>query len=741
MANCLCTNSCPSSPVSCGSDSCRGINNPNGGNSICTFGTSAGCPCTSKCQVDFCDTTPGCNGYNTKNGAAHCTAGEYAGCYCISLCPLKPAAPLSCTDSGCVGLNNLGGKEFCTAGKYQGCSCTSACPSSKPACSSCEGEEGICTTGAAYGCACSGSSSKREAQNSKTRRDTSQQSNPIQSSRYVVTPPGFGIDSPTAESYRRDQIQQALYDAVVLFNNGETIMAAGGERYPAPMFFTGPGLTTVRGALPAGEMNPNDLVQYPIAKNGEDNYAPFVDGATVGPDRVVFHGTSGQFVALITHRGETQGYWHAAIAPHSSSAGLSSDQVAVSTLDQDPYPWFSQIWANGASSNQAWNIPLMPGTVTNTTTDNEDGDFAGCLDQDKYKTLDDVLGDLQFPVVCMSVYVLNAVSTVMSDALEKFTAIMADGYQAKYNAYKILVHNQAKLAWENLRNSHLDDLWNCFEVHNGANQSIGCGRFNNGGNYYYVEKDPDNFCHKLDMDYNLDCSWIVQSVISYRDPAVNGGANCEKTGVNCPINGQMFFPDLDLNFAVADPGAAISQSLGNYTDLSSWLDDSAISSGFGMLGPLEDDIIDGASMTVFTVQAAVEAMQQVADVGEEAAEEQKKETIMAFILAFLFVVPGIGEAVEGIDILAQVATITRLIDFAGNTAVDLYGIVEDPSSAPMAIAGILLGVGNLRDRNTDAWEEAAQIRRKMDDAVVGSMGKTVSDGMGKIKKLVKECSL
>ncbi len=59
-------------------------------------------------------------------------------------------------------------------------------------------------------------------------------------------------------------------------------------------------------------------------------------------------------------------------------------------------------------------------------------------------------------------------------------------------------------------------------------------------------------------------------------------------------------------------------------------------------------------MTVFTVQAAVEAMQQVADVGEQAAEEQKKETIMAFIMAFLLVVPGIGEAVEGIDILAQV---------------------------------------------------------------------------------------
>lgn len=518
-------------------------------------------------------------------------------------------------------------------------------------------------------------------------------------------------------------------------------MASGGERYPAPMFFTGPGSTTVRGNLPAGEINPNDLVQYPIAKNADGNYAPFIDGAAAGPDRIVFHGTSGQFVALITHRGETQGYWHAAVAPHSSSTGLSSDQVAVSTLDQDPYPWFSQIWADGAPTNQAWNIPLMPGTVTDTTTVTAEGDFPGCPDKDKYKTLDDVLGDLQFPVACINVYVLNAVSTVMSDALDKFTAIMADGYQAKFNAYKILIHNQAKLAWERLWGFHQDDFWNCFEVHGGVNQSIGCGRFSNGGNYYYVEKDPDNFCHKLDAEYNLDCSWIVQSVITYRDPAVNGGAICEKTGINCPVNGQLYFPELDLHFAVADPGAAINSALGSYKDLSSWLDDSAISSGLGMLGPLEDEIIDGASITVFTVQAAVEAMQQVADVGEQAAEEQKKQTIMAFIMAFLFVVPGIGEAVEGIEVLAQISTITRLIDFAGNTAVDLYGIVEDPSSAPMAIAGILLGAGTLRNRDTDAWEDAAKIRREMDDAVVGSMGKTVSEEMGKIKRLVKECSI
>ncbi len=83
----------------------------------------------------------------------------------------------------------------------------------------------------------------------------------------------------------------------------------------------------------------------------------------------------------------------------------------------------------------------------------------------------------------MNECVLNAMAQVLSAALTNYTAIMADGYQAKYNAYKIVLHNQA-VAWEDLWVSHQDDIWNCFEVHGGANQSIGCGRFKNGGNYY-----------------------------------------------------------------------------------------------------------------------------------------------------------------------------------------------------------------------------------------------------------------
>jgi len=110
---------------------------------------------------------------------------------------------------------------------------------------------------------------------------------------------------------------------------------------------------------------------------------------------------------------------------------------------------------------------------------------------------------------------------------------------------------------------------------------------------------------------------------------------------------------------------------------------------------------------------------------------------MAFIMAFLLVLPGIGEVAEGVDTLAQIAQIVRGLEFAGNTAQDIYGVVEGPISAPMAIAGLLFGGLALRD--DFVWEAAAKVSRCVGKDVVESLGKTVSEGVAKVKQTVKEC--
>lgn len=79
-----------------------------------------------------------------------------------------------------------------------------------------------------------------------------------------------------------------------------------------------------------------------------------------------------------------------------------------------------------------------------------------------------------------------------------------------------------------------------------------------------------------------------------------------------------------------------------------------------------------------------------------------------------------------------------MVDVAGNAAMGIYSAVEDLKSAPMAVAGILLGGLALRDDM--AWGKAAATTRTMSQDLISSMGDGVAAGMGKIRKSCKECS-
>lgn len=362
--------------------------------------------------------------------------------------------------------------------------------------------------------------------------------------------------------------------------------------------------------------------------------------------------------------------------------------------------------------------------------------YPDCPNADNYHTVDDIIADSSIPDFCMNMYLMNALSETLSASLQNYTDIMKDGYDGKYNAYAREVRGQGYWAWQDVWGDDQNTYFTCLETEKGKNKTVSCGGTPGGSDYYYVVKDETTFCNDLDSKYNLDCSWITWTSGSYSDPG-QGGIPCERFG-DCPDDGTIYWPNLDDNFAVFDPSELITASLSNYTGFSNWLDASAQAAQGYMFPPLDGDAVDASSTMVFSVQSAVQAMQQVADVGAQAEAEQRKEMILAFITAFLLIIPGVGEAADGVAALAAVARIAKLVDVAGNSALSIYGAVEDPSSAPMAVAGILLGGFALRDES--AWGKAATESRTMSKDLIDSLGEGVSTGMGKVKQTCKECS-
>lgn len=353
-----------------------------------------------------------------------------------------------------------------------------------------------------------------------------------------------------------------------------------------------------------------------------------------------------------------------------------------------------------------------------------------------YMSIDDIANDHGIPDDCMNMYLMAAMSNTMSRSLQSYQKMMDDGYKSKYKAYAREVHGQGYWAWQKVWSKEKDTYWDCFQTHKGHNKTVKCGSTPGGSAFYFVIKDQDAFCKDINAKYNLDCAWVSYMEGSYTDPG-HGGIGCSRFG-ECPEDGKIYQPVFNEKFPVIDPGALINQSLDKYRNLSNWLSDSAEAAQVYWFSGSTADVVDASSMTVFSLEASIAAMQQVAEVGEDAKEEQKKEMIIAFVTAFLLVIPGIGEVAEGVAALAQVARIANLVDLAGNSALGIYETVENPKSAPYAAAGILFGGFALR--NEFAWTKAATKVRSMSQDAVNSMGESVAKSMDKVKKTCKRCN-
>jgi len=101
------------------------------------------------------------------------------------------------------------------------------------------------------------------------------------------------------------------------------------------------------------------------------------------------------------------------------------------------------------------------------------------------------------------------------------------------------------------------------------------------------------------------------------------------------------------------------------------------------------------------------------------------------------VIPGLGEAAGVALNVARLARLAAVVDVAGNTALGIYEIVDNPDSGPSEVIGLIFGA--LGARSNFGWSKAAGKARKIDDAVLNKLGHTVAAGAKKTRKLVGRC--
>ncbi|KAE9573163.1 Glucan 1,3-beta-glucosidase [Colletotrichum fructicola] len=408
---------------------------------------------------------------------------------------------------------------------------------------------------------------------------------------------------------------------------------------------------------------------------------------------------------------------------------LATDNLAISG-----HPAWSQISLFDATSAGDADIDIGDIAV----------DMPPCNDPNHWVTLDDLYAAMgSFPDYCVALYATQILYRMVDTTLENYTSV-DNGYDSKFDYYvkytKEMIPTQLD-EFMNLEDGAGNKYFTCTFAENGRNETSQKCPFGNWINtydeftIYYTLDDETGFFNELQSTYGIIPAWVKFSEKIDQVTCTGSAATCTRT--KYVYEGRPLPAD---SITVANPKDIISQALPGFTNLRSTLASMFFQMKLGIWDGVNDEVISVLSMPVSLAQQAVESMAQVAVIGEEAAEEEKKELILTILSVVFLVIPFAGEAL-GPELDATILTFGRIIDLigaGGNTALAFYDIAKEPTSAPMEILGLLMAGGLGRD--SSEMGKLAKARRDMTEVDLGKIGAIFKKNDDVIQNIIHECS-
>lgn len=235
----------------------------------------------------------------------------------------------------------------------------------------------------------------------------------------------------------------------------------------------------------------------------------------------------------------------------------------------------------------------------------------------------------------------------------------------------------------------------------------------------YTIEDYDGYFKSLNDKYGLD-----KSVIEFTEKHLHSDP-CPILGLNphhCPHWEAHYYnvPKLRDNADIPNPKSIVDASSNTIEALKTSLE----LASFDMLGTIWDgnyeDVAQVLSLPVFAIIQAIDSMAEVKRIGQKIEDEEKANLIINIVSAVLFFVPFAGEGAAVAFGSANLARAVATAVWAGEGALAIYDIVNNPESAPMALIGLFAG-GSIR--GSTQFTKWANFRRSKSGDLSG-MGKT-----------------
>ncbi|KAJ3497849.1 hypothetical protein NLG97_g1580 [Lecanicillium saksenae] len=416
---------------------------------------------------------------------------------------------------------------------------------------------------------------------------------------------------------------------------------------------------------------------------------------------------------------------------------------------------------NGGGGGDDGNMPDI---------DMSDGDNINCPADMAPGNLEDLSNHDNLPMRCQALYALDILQNTLEDSLSLFDENSKD-YDDKFGYYEQWVKDGVNARLQQFMDFTKDvkdapglDFFDCkwtWGRKEGTTSCAGMPHFwdNNDVSWSveFILKDEKGFYDTLAAKTGIDKSWVKFQTTSEpyvcADPGMDeplrpgGGASapCHRlthTRINFPVK----VDDKDVH--VGNPKEIIEAAMTNITALQDSLFAAYASVGFGVYSEgnphvSEMDAVTAYAMPVFQLQQSIESMREIKDIGEKAKEEKKKKLIMTILTVVFLAIPFVGEAIGAVaSTAASVARIALIIAEAGNAALTIKDIVDDPTSAPFAILGFIVGAGagggGSRLTKAESLGEAAGVRGALKAEDLAKFPARFRELDGQVQKIVKK---
>ncbi|OQD62083.1 hypothetical protein PENPOL_c014G01900 [Penicillium polonicum] len=417
----------------------------------------------------------------------------------------------------------------------------------------------------------------------------------------------------------------------------------------------------------------------------------------------------------------------------------------------------------------------------NTTPDddpcgNEDDDSDECSGtfpcdfSVNYSSLDDLEADLdKLDPYCVDVYMLGALYGELETTLANYTSIAhTTNYDEDFEEYAKYMKNQVLPQLMYFMNSSEiigkpsgvgNQYFDCtYSVLNRNDSRTSCpveyiGSSEQEHIVYYDIVDREGFFGNLTANVGVEPDWVTLDgglFLGAEQEAYYGKMpDCNmapRSGDRCAW--WQGFPVPVQEIKVTDPREVMRKALPNIPNLQLSITITQLSIASGAFDGVIDDVIQTISTAVFTLSELVDRIYNVVDLGQKLSVIDKKDKILKIIggvfmaLPFLGPLSGLGDIIEGFD------AILALAGTAANEGYDVYSMVQNPDSAPVAILGMLLGfdggsaVGEISDESLGAlkYDSLAASRREMKSAEIQGFGHVFEEKINRVNSIVSKCS-